>query len=337
MKETTLKNFPFIFMLLMIAHAGYTQKTDKVRLKNGDVITGEILSMRLAMLTYKMDGPGTINVKWEEVVGFKSDKVFEVTLRWGTIVTTRVDSNFYVTYHATVDDIIELVPIKDKILRRLRGDFNLGFNYSKSSGVLQFNLYTDVHYKIPIWDFSITVNSVVTSQKSDTTTTKKQDVTFSVLKDLKNKWFVGAYLGWQQNTELGLNNRILLTGVIAQTPISDNHNRLILSAGLSTNMEQSIQSVTYSTNLDGVVMVGYKRFYYNTPKLSIDALAAFYPGLSDWGRIRMDDNLSVSVEIFKDFSIGLNVYYTYDSKPPAGALSTNDYGFNFTIGYFFGK
>ncbi|MFI5155783.1 MAG: DUF481 domain-containing protein, partial [Chitinophagales bacterium] len=62
-----------------------------------------------------------------------------------------------------------------------------------------------------------------------------------------------------------------------------------------------------------------------------------YPGISDWGRIRNDDNLAVSVEVFKDFTIGLNFYYTYDSKPPQGALSTNDYGVNFTIGYTFGK
>lgn len=337
MKGNALRNILSVFLLLMLCIVASGQKTDKVYLKNGDIITGEIMSMRLAMLTYKMDGPGTIHVKWEEVVGFKSDKIFEITLRWGTIITTVVDSNFYRDHHATLNDIVEMVPIKDKFLRRLSGDFNLGFSYTKSSQVLQFNVNTSVNYKIPKWDFGIKFNSVLTSQESDTTLTKKQDATFTVLRDLDKKYYLGGNIGWQQNTELGLNNRFLVTGLVGLMAISDNHNRMIIATGLSANIEQSIQSSSYATNLDGVVMAGYKRFYYSTPKLSIDAAAVFYPGISDWGRVRMDDNLTVSVEIFKDFTIGLNFYYTYDSRPPAGALSTNDYGGNFTIGYTFGK
>jgi hypothetical protein len=43
----------------------YGQKTDKVKLKNGDNITGEIMSMKLGRLSFDMDGPGTISIKWE--------------------------------------------------------------------------------------------------------------------------------------------------------------------------------------------------------------------------------------------------------------------------------
>ena len=53
--------------------------------------------------------------------------------------------------------------------------------------------------------------------------------------------------------------------------------------------------------------------------------------------IRMQADLNVSVEIFKDFQTGLVFYYSYDNKPPQGSLSTNDYGIMFTVGYIFGK
>jgi hypothetical protein len=48
-----------IIILLNFCLIGYAQKTDKVFLKNGDVVTGEIKSMKLAKLTFDMNGPGT--------------------------------------------------------------------------------------------------------------------------------------------------------------------------------------------------------------------------------------------------------------------------------------
>src|SRR6478736_1273382 len=64
----------------------YAQKTDNVKLRNGNTLTGEILSMKLGLLTYKMDGPGTISIKWEYVTAINSDKVYDFTLRNGEII-----------------------------------------------------------------------------------------------------------------------------------------------------------------------------------------------------------------------------------------------------------
>jgi hypothetical protein len=313
------------------------QKTDKVSLKNGDTLTGEIMSMKLGMLTYKMDGPGTITIKWEYVTSVKSNKTFEFTLRNGEIVVTSVDSLFKHHDHTTLDDIIEIIPIKDRFLTRMQGDVNLGFNYTKSNSILQSNFSSNVAYIIPKVEIMLKINSVITNYGKDTSLTTKQDVIASLMRNLNKKYFWGTSLGWQQNTELGLANRFLVSGVFGWQPLTDNHNRLLASAGFSYNQEQSIETSQYSGNLDGLFEIGYKRFYYSTPKLSIDADYLIYPGITDWGRIRMQADLNVSVEIFADFEVGLVAYYSYDNKPPQGSLSTNDYGLMFTIGYSFGK
>jgi hypothetical protein len=112
---------------------------------------------------------------------------------------------------------------------------------------------------------------------------------------------------------------------------------MLASTGLTVNAEQSVETLTYSTNLDAVATFAYKRFYYNAPKLTINADFSAYPSITNWGRIRLEGSLYVYVEIFKDFTIGMNFYDTYDSRPPEGALSKNDYGINLTIGYIFGK
>ncbi len=327
----------FVFLLAMCCLSIRAQKTDKVSLRNKDTLTGEILSMKLGMLTYKMDGPGTITIKWEYVTSLKSNKIFEFTLRNGEIVVTSVDSLFKTHNHTTLDDIIEIIPIKDRILARLVGDVYLGFNYTKSNSILQSNFSSNIAYIIPKIEIELKINSVITNYGNDTSLTKKQDVFINFMRNLSKKYFWGTSLGWQENTELGLANRYLVSGVFGWQPLTDNHNRLLASAGLSYNQEQSIETSQYSGNLDGLFEVGYKRFYYSTPKLSITANYLIYPGITDWGRIRMQADLNVSVEIFADFEIGLVSYYSYDNKPPQGSASTYDYGLMFTVGYKFGK
>jgi hypothetical protein len=110
-----------------------------------------------------------------------------------------------------------------------------------------------------------------------------------------------------------------------------------IGGGLSFNEEQSIESSIYTGNLDGLLDITYKRFYYSTPKLSIAANYLLFPGITDWGRIRMQFDASASVEIFKDFLMGLVFYYSFDNRPPAGSLSNSDYGILFSLGYSFGK
>ena len=329
--------FIFLFVLTGLSISIQAQKTDKVSLKNGDTLTGEIMSMKLGMLTYKMDGPGTISIKWEYVTGITSNKVFEFTLRNGEIVVSRLDSLFQSHHLISLDDIIEIIPIKDRFLKRLVGDVNLGFNYTKSNSILQSNFSSNIAYIIPKKEFNLKLNSVLTNYGKDTSLTKKQDVIASFMRNLSKKYFWSTSLGWQENTELGLASRYLVSGAVGWQPLTDNHNRLLASGGLSYNQEQSIETSQFTGNLDALFEVAYKRFYYSTPKLSIDADYLIYPGITDWGRIRMQADLNVSVEIFKDFQTGLVFYYSYDNKPPEGSLSNSDFGIMFTVGYIFGK
>lgn len=326
-----------VFVLTCCYLISNGQKTDKVYLKNGDTITGEILSMKFAILEFKMDGPGTINIKWEEVKNIKSDKIFEFTLRWGNLIACTLDT-LYSDYHLkSLDDIIEIIPIKDKFLKRLIGDANLGFNYTKSNSILQFNFTGNIAYIVPKLETNLKINSILTNYGKDTSLTKKQDVIGTVIRNISKKFYLGSSIGWQQNTELGLASRYLISGLAGLESLTDNHNRLKFGAGLSFNQEQSIENNQFKSNLDGLFNITYKRFYYSTPKLSITADYLIYPGISDWGRIRMQADLNVSAEIYKDLLTGLVFYYSYDNKPPQGSLANYDFGILFTIGYSFGK
>ncbi len=325
------------FLLFALPAFVMAQKNDKVYLRNGDVITGEIKSMKFAKLRFDMTGPGLIEIKWEEIMQLRSNQTFQLTIRTGEVMVTRLDSVLFETRHLTLEDIVEIVRIKDRFLHRLEGDIDLGFNYTKSNSLFQFNLGTSVTYRRPKTETALKVNSVLSRSSNDSILSKKQDATLNYFHKLKNNYFLNMILAWQQNTQLGLANRFLITGAAGKILVVNNHQRLTVGTGLSTNLEQSSESISYKNNLEALATIQFKQFRYSSPKISIDANYTIYPGLSDWGRVRMDFQVNTKIEIFKDFFTGLSFYDLYDNRPPQGAVSKNDYGINFTVGYEFGK
>jgi hypothetical protein len=258
-------------------------------------------------------------------------------MRNGEVYVTTMDSLFSVAPYAMLDDVVEIVRIKDKFIKRLDGSVNLGFNYAKSSDNAQFTFNSTTTYRRPKKEATLKLNSVLTHNSADTIVSRKQDVFIDYYRKLRNSWYANALFGWQQNTQLGLSSRFLVNGSGGKILINSNQERLLTGAGLSFNLEDRGDSTGFVSNLEGLLMIQYKKFRYVFPKISIDAQYILYPGLTDWGRVRMDLQINMSYEFFKDFNVGLSFYDSYDNRPSAKAASTNDFGINFTIGYVFGK
>ncbi len=313
------------------------QKTDKVYLKNGDIFTGEVYYMRVALLNFNMTSTGTIDIKWVEVVKISSGKIFQVTMKNGDVYVDKLDSIFFENNHVLLDDIVEIVEIEETFLQRLVGSVDLGFNYAKSNDILQFNFNSSTTYIKPKSEVNLLMTSNISNQSGDSILSKNQGIRLGYLKQLQNNYYASGSFSWQQNTQLGLANRYLLASAFGKRLIKDNHHSLLAGAGLSYNVEQSDKSRDYTSNLEALASFHFKEYKYLTPKLSIDALYTLYAGVTDWGRIRMNLELNTKYEVLKDFNIGLTFYDNYDSRPPQGALSKNDFGLNFTLGYSFGR
>src|SRR6188768_682275 len=336
MHNPALKIFGLI-IILMLSEIGLAQKTDKVYLRNGNMLTGEIKSMKFAKILIDVEGPGKIDIKWEYIVKIESNKTLQITMRSGDVYVTTMDSLFSVVAYAMLDDIVEIVRIKDKFIKRLDGSVNLGFNYAKSSDNAQFTFSSTTTHRRPKKETTLKLNSVLTHNSADTMVSRKQDAAIDFYRKLRNSFYANALFGWQQNSQLGLKSRFILSGSGGKIIVNSNQQRLLTGAGLSFNVEDRGDSTGYKSNLEGLVMIQYKKFRYIFPKISIDAQYLLYPSLSDWGRVRMDLQVNTSYEFFKDFNVGLSFYDSYDNRPSAKAASTNDFGINFTIGYIFGK
>lgn len=301
------------------------------------MLTGEIKSLRFAMLTFKTDAMSTIQIKWEEIVWLQCAKTCEVKFRWGELKIGRLDSIIYNDKLANLNNVVEITPIKDRFMKRLTGNIDAGFNYTYSSRVGQFNLSGMVDYRKPKFETILKLSSIVTNQPADTAqeVTKKQDASIQFIRLLKDNYSLDFKLYWQQNTALGLKNRFSAQLGGGRDLIYDNHNKLGVGLGLSGNREQSDGQDATTSNLEAFGGISFKKFHYSSPKINIDASAVTFFGLSEIGRFRAEANISAKVEIFTDFFIGITFYDNYDNRPLAGATSNNDFGIVTSLSYSF--
>jgi hypothetical protein len=74
-------------------------------------------------------------------------------------------------------------------------------------------------------------------------------------------------------------------------------------------------------------------FTYDRPKTNLDLNFTYYPSLSDFGRQRIQFDTNIKREVWKDVYLSLNVYDTFDSRPPNAESHRNDFGVVFAFGW----
>ena len=177
------------------------------------------------------------------------------------------------------------------------------------------------------------MNSII-SFREDQQTSKRQDLTLTYQKYLVHKWFAATSVGLEQNTELGIQLRAILNAGAGYGIVQSNKDLFYGMLGLSINRENFIEETDGATNLEGLVSLNYQFYIYDSPKAKMSTDIVAFPGLTDWGRIRVNYNVTFSWEIIIDLFWELSGYYSYDNKPTSGA-SSDDYYINTAFKYEF--
>ena len=333
-------------LTLLCGHWGIAQKTDRVLLDNNDWVTGEIKKLDYAKLSYKTDAAGTIQIKWDRIYQIKSDKFFEIILSegekyFGSLDLTS-DNDKYKLLIITTDDsleidmnlIVEITPIKNRFWTRIDGSVDMGFSYTKASDVKQWNSSLQLSYRSTKSLTSLTGSSIMVNQPG-LEPTSKQDLGLSFRRLLGGNFSYTGFTSLQQNSELGIELRTAVGTGLSKNWIRSNLARLISTAGIIVNRENSYESTVLTTNLEGLFRLEYQIFRYRDPEIYITAYGDLYPSFTVSGRYRTDANLQFKYEFFKDFFFGLTFYHNYDSKPPEGANSGTDWGVTTSLGWTF--
>jgi hypothetical protein len=333
-----------LVLTFALATAAVAEKTDVVKLKNGDQVTGEIDHLQSGLLVYKTDNMGTLNIEWEDIAEVTSKHYFRVelesgTVHYGSLVTpphpeavqvAEVSGNVLMS----MADIANIRPISRSFWKRFDADLDAGFSFTQANSATQWSLSTLITYQVEQARAIFSGSSLITDQES-VEATSRHDVSLAYRRRIRQgqrlSWFAQGEV--QSNEELGLQLRVLGAGGLAQYVFQTYRSYFVVASGLAVSEEYASGSTDKSTSTE---LLGHAELSYATydyPKTELAVGADVYPSVSDWWRVRFEANASVKREVAPDFFVKLSPFESYDSDPPVAGASKNDWGITMSIGW----
>jgi hypothetical protein len=316
-------------------------RTDIVTLANGDRITGEIVRLDRGQLEFKTDDAGTLYLEWDKLVSLVTTRLVEVTTTDGlmylgslgrttdrVIAVTSADA----TAQLAMLDVAEISTIGRSFWRKLEGSFDVGFSYTRSSGIAQLNLNTDTQRRMPGSQSRLAVSWTQTQQSGEEGRDDRGAIDLSHLRYPWRRWFAAAIGRFETNESLGLELRSQVGGAIGPRLINGNRAELTVGAGAVFNDERGVD-VEPTQNLEALLLLRTSYFTYDRPRTNLDVTLQYYPGLSDPGRQRVQLDGAAKRELFKDLFLSLSVFYTLDTRPPNPDADTFDVGVLWSVGW----
>ncbi len=318
------------------------QKTDKVTMINGDVVTGEVKQLDRGKLQYKTDDMGTLSIKWDKVLRLASANYFEVRTRdgrryFGRLDEPPTDGLLLVTLTGTdtlaLPEVIGIQRIRQNFFGRLDGYIDVGFSFVKANRVVQFTTGAEARYRAENASHRLTGKSFLQTT-NDTNKTANNSLEYIYSRFFTGKLILTGGASFSQNDELNLASRI--SGVVAPgyDILRSNSIGWWVAAGLVINNEKFTDASASQVTIEAVITSDFEVFRFDSPKMDLSALVSVFPSLSETGRVRVDSRARLAYEVFKDFTIGLTWSQNYDSRG-SGGLTKNDINLSTTVGWTF--
>jgi hypothetical protein len=335
--------FLFCFFQILVN----AQKNDTVYLQNGDRITGEVKKYENGLLSLKTDGMSTLSIEYYKIRTLYSAKFFEIETKsgfsyYGSLRKSSLPGNIDIaiandTFPKPINEIVVITPIRHHFWKKFYGSADIGLSYYKSTNTLQYYLNSDINYRAKKDLVSFDMSLMFSNQKTSDSIfkTKKNDVGLDFSHFFQGRWWGGIGTKFQQNTELDLDYRIQLGLGAGYDIIHTNPIRFYAMAGLLVNREKPTDSVSYTSNFEGLMSVKFTWLQHRHPKINLSTNFDAFPSFTVSKRWRLEYNLSVKYEIVYDLYVSLNYYFNYDSKPSGGGPALNDWSVVFSIGYTF--
>lgn len=348
----------FLYLSLILAcsaaiPAHARDKTDSVWLANGDRVTGEVVRLQHGKLEFHTDSIGDIWIEWNDISRIESEYQFQFERTDGTRITGTIEKSSD-QQHITVigefetisfehDNVVRISQIEDTFWEGLQGSLTMGYSFTKASDVAQGNLGFRATHRDEIRSWTIDGSTIITSDQADENT-QRSNLSLSTTRFRNNRWFTSYLMGFESNDELRLNLRTSIGAGIGRYLIQTNTSELSLMGGLlgtaeNLNPEDDGDPMTSSTSsqesVEGMFGVDYSRYIFDDPSVDLSVSLFAFPSITQSDRTRAQFDVNLRWELIHDLFWDLTYYNTFDSDPPSGSTSTNDYGIVTSVGYSF--
>jgi putative salt-induced outer membrane protein YdiY len=332
-----------LLAVLAAAPAQAAPKVDVVVLQNGTRLVGEIRSMSRGKLELKTDDMGTLQVEWDNVVEVTAPEYFEVedmegSLYFGSLQPGRSQGALEVVADWGRDAVLihrvaRIQLVKGSFWDRFRGSIDAGAGYTSATELLQIELDAELRYRRPQYEVKATADAVLTRQP-EADDTQRSSFTATYTRILPGRHRIFGQGAIEQNQELGFDLRSSVVAGWGYMLARNQRNELMSGTGLALNREKPVEGES-TTNVEALAGFDWANFTYDYPNTDIRVRAFAFLGLSQWGRFRLESDISLRREVFTDFYVGLRGYESYDSQPATEGAAKNDWGLTLTLGYTF--
>lgn len=231
-------------------------------------------------------------------------------------------------------DLDNIENLDDNFWRRLDGNINFGFSYSRHSNIGRINGNHSMAYSTRKWTFK-TNGDLMYTIADEFKGVEKADWALQAYFEFWKKWFTLSQAQFQRSTELGLDARFQVLKAAGPIIIKNRRNDLRIASGLSAQKEYSTDSMNSHRNISMEIplIVNYWLFKLGSPEIKLQATNSLFFSISQNGRWRDDQNIVLYWEIVTHLNLNIQLYMNYDSKPPNVDAQKVDYGAVFSVGY----
>ena len=325
---------------------GYERdKSDVVMLRNGDRLSGDIVSLEFGILTLKTDNMSTLSIEWPAVRSVHSKFAFAIERRDGSkydgVITTSEDGADLVvesaagTLRIPMAEVERISRFSPKFWDRIDGGLSAGFSYTKSSSIQVSNVSFNAHYRSTTEDGSLAFSSNTTKDSSGSTTSR-QLLTGSIqfLQQSRNFW--GLLASLERDQSLGIDARLVGGAGVGRRFVQSSFTEVTGIVGVVGTEEWIVDKPEPRASVEAVVGGSWQVFKFIEPKTRLNLSLYVFPSLTESGRYRSTGDLSLTHKFPHDITVGLTGYLSYDNQPPEAGAEKSDYGVTFNLGYSFG-
>ena len=319
--------FFFVYLTSQILFA------DQITLKNGDRITGTVVSADGTSLNLKTDAAGTLTIKWDAIDTVSSEQPLYVISKNGTVVVGPVsttDGKFQVatknagTVTVAKDDVKTVrSESEQKAYGAWGGSLDAGLSLSRgNSETTNFTLgatATRTTEKDKIGAFINELYAKALTNGIDLTTANAIHAGIRYDFNLSPKVFAFAFTDFDRDRFQQLNLRNVLGGGLGYHVIKSDATNFDLFGGASFDQE-------YFSTLDrksAELLAGESFDHKFSGVFSVKQRLEFYPNVTDTGQYRLVFDAAAITKMSKVFSLEIDASDRYISNPVNG-LKGND-------------
>jgi putative salt-induced outer membrane protein YdiY len=329
-----------VLVFTVVLAALGTAEADEVRLKNGDRITGQVVTMEEDRLVLKTGYAGEITIQWDQVGSMVTDTPVEVSFQDETtaVGTTRpakdggmrlnaVDTAEVIPFQ--LGDVKSINPKPAKKGMEIKADANLGLKYERGN-TDKDTLHLDGSFSARKGDNRYSAKADVNREKASGVITENNWlalVKYDRFLSEKMYWFTTA--SFEHDEFKSLNLRTTLATGAGRQVIESALTNLLVELGLAYVIEDfeeednDYTALRWALNFDRYVVSDKIQFFH------WDEL---FWSLEDTGNAILRTQTGFRFPLYGNFKWTIRYDFDLDTDPDPGT-EEEDQRFIFTVGY----